>query len=54
MTVKGRVSVGGFSRWRTFDKLLSFGKMIVKALKCRWLIYQNVAHFSTCKKPLNV
>ena len=20
-------------------------------LKCRWLISQNIAHFSTCKKP---
>ena len=24
---------------------------ILKFLKCRWLISQNVVNFSTCKKP---
>ena len=43
--------MGGFSCWRTSDKLLNFGKMIVKALKCRWFISQNKAHFSSCKSP---
>ena len=28
MAVKKIVSVGGFSGWRTFEKLLNFGKMI--------------------------
>ena len=51
MAVKGIVSVGGFSDWRTFEKLLNFGKMIVKVLRCRWLISQNMAHSSTCKNP---
>ena len=40
MAVKGIVSVSGFSRWRNFEKLLNFGKMIVKVLRCRWLISQ--------------
>ena len=26
---------------------------ILKFLKRRWLISQNIAHFSTCEKPLN-
>ena len=24
---------------------------ILKFLKCRWLIFQNIVSFSTCKKP---
>ena len=30
MAVKGILSVGGFSGWRTSEKLLNFRKMIVK------------------------
>ena len=26
---------------------------ILKFLKCRWLISQNIAYFSTCKKLVN-
>ena len=26
---------------------------MLKFVKCGWLISQNIAHFSTCKKPLN-
>ena len=52
MTVKGIVSVGGFSGWRTFEKLLNFGKMIVKLLKCRWLISPKYGTFFNLQKTL--
>ena len=51
MADKGIVSVGGFSGCRTFEKLLNFGRMIVKVLRCRCLIFQNMALSSTCKNP---
>ena len=46
--------MGGFSCWRISDKLLNFGKMIVKVLKCRWFISQNIAHFSTFNFPASI
>ena len=26
---------------------------LLKVLKCRWLVSQNITYFSTCKKPIN-
>ena len=54
MAVKEIVPVGGFSGRRTLEKLLNFGKMIVKVLRMHMAYFPKYGTFLNLQKPSNV